>query len=111
MFTRYGEEWLRVVVRRTYERAHNLGRRLVVNCDGVREVFLADKMERDGRTARLDVVPPKRCQSVGVIVPGVPVIANTKQPTLQKPDYRGGHDTCVEWIVAVSSEVVRNLKA
>ena len=111
MFTRYGKKRLRIVVRRTYKRAHNLGCRLVVNGDGLREVFLADEMERDGRTARLDVVPSKRCKTVGVIVPGIPVIANTKQPTLQKPDYRGGHDMCVEWIVAVSSEVVRNVKA
>ena len=111
MFTRYGKERLRIVVRRTYKRAHDLGRRLVVNRDDVREVFLADEMERDGRTARIDVVPPKRCKSVGVIVPDIPVITNAKQPTLQKPDYGGGHDTCFEWILAVSSEVVRNLKA
>jgi hypothetical protein len=111
MFTRYGKEWLHIVVRRTYKRAHNLGRRLVVNCDGVREMFLADEMERDGRTARIDVVPPKRCKSVGVIVPGIPVITNAKQPTLQKPDHCGGHDTYVGWILAVSSEVVLNLKA
>ncbi len=111
MFTRDGKERLRIVVRRTYKRAHNLGRRLVVNCDGVREVFFSDEMERDGRTARIDVVPPNRCKSVRVIVSGVPVITNSKQPTLQKPDYRGGHDACVEWILAVWSEVARNLKA
>ena len=111
VFTRCSEDRLRIVARRTYKHVHNFGRHLVVNCDGVREMLLADEMECDCRTARIDVVPPKRCKSVGVIVPGIPVITNTKQPTLQKPDYRGGHDTCVEWIVAVSSEVVRNLKA
>jgi hypothetical protein len=111
MFTRDGKERFRIVVRRTYKGAHDLGRRLVVNCDGVCEVFLADEMERDGRTMRIDVVPPKRSKSVSVIVPGIPVITNAKQPTLQKPDDGGGHDTCAEWILAVSSEVVRNLKA
>ena len=111
VLTRYSKDRLRIVARRTYKRAHNLGRRLVVNCDGVREVFLADEMECDGRTARFDVVPPKRCKSVGVIVSGVPVITNAKQPPLQKPDDGGGHDTCAEWILAVSSDVARNLKA
>ena len=82
VFTRYSKDRLRIVARRTYKRAHNLGRHLVVNCDGVREVFLADEMERDGRTARIDVVPPKRCKSVGVIVSGIPVITNAKQPPL-----------------------------
>jgi hypothetical protein len=111
MFTRYGKERLRVVPRRGYKRSHNLGRRLVVNCHGVREVLLADEMERDGRTARIDVAPPKRCKSVGVIVPGIPVITNAKQATLQEPNHGGGHDTGAEWIPAVSSEVVPNLKA
>jgi hypothetical protein len=109
--TRYGKERLGIVVRRTYKRAHNLGRRLVINSDGVREMLLADEMEGDFRTARIDVVPPKRCKSVCVIVPGIPVITNAKQPPLQKPDDGGGHDTCTEWILAVSSEVVRNLTA
>jgi hypothetical protein len=111
MFTRDGKERLRIVPRRRYKRSHNLGRRLVVNCDGVREVLLADEMERDGRTARIDVVPPKRCKSVGVIVPGIPIITNAKQAALQKPDHGGGHDTCAEWILAVSNEVMCNLKA
>ena len=111
MFTGYGKERLRIVARRGYKRSHNPRRRLILNCDGVREVLLADEMERDGRTTRIDVAPPKRCKSVGVIVTGIPVITNAKQPTLQKPDHGGGHDTCTEWILAVSSEVVGNLKA
>ena len=82
VFTRYSKDRLRIACRRTYQRAHNLGRHLVVNCDGVREVLLADEMERDGRTARIDVVPPKRCKSVCVIVSGIPVITNAKQPPL-----------------------------
>ena len=111
MLTRYSKDRLRIVVRRIHKRAHHLCRHLVVNCDGVREVFLADEMECDGRTACIDVVPPKSCEPVSVIVPGVTVITHAKQPTLQKPDDNGGHDTCAEWILAVSSEVVRNLKA
>ena len=59
----YSKDRLRIVARRTYKRVRNLGRHLVVNCDGVREVFLADEMERDGRTAgstwfRRSVVSP-----------------------------------------------------
>jgi hypothetical protein len=77
----------------------------------MREVFLADEMERDGRAARIDVVPPKRRKSVSVIVSGVAVITNPKQPSLQKPDDGSGHDTCTEWILAVQSDVGRNLKA
>ena len=72
-----------------------------MNGDGLREVFLADEMERDSRTVRFDVAPPKRCKSVGVIVSGITVITDAKQPTLQKPDDGGGHDTCAEWILAV----------
>jgi hypothetical protein len=111
VFIRYGKDRLGIVARRTYKRADNLGRHLVVNCDGVREVFLADEMERHGRTARIDVVPPKRRKSVGVILSGIPVITNAKQPPLQEPDDGGRHDTCAEWILAVSSDVARNLKA
>ena len=111
MFTCYGKERLRIVARRPHERSHDLGRLLVVNCDDVWEVFLADEMERDGRTARIDVVPSKRSKSVGVIVSGIPVIPDAKQPTLQKPDDGGGHYTCLEWILTVVREIVRNLKA
>jgi hypothetical protein len=82
MVTGYRKDRLRIVDGRTYKRAHNLGRHRVVNCDGVREVFLADKMERDGGTAHVDVVPAKRCKSVGVIVSGIPIITNAKQPPL-----------------------------
>jgi hypothetical protein len=45
-----------------------------------------------------------------VIVSGIPVIANAKEPSLQKPDDGGGHDTCAEWILAISSDVAPNLK-
>jgi hypothetical protein len=78
MFIRDDEKWLRIVVRRTYKRADNLGRCLVLNYDGMEDMFLADEMERNFRTAPVDVVPPKCCKSVGVIVPGIPVIADAK---------------------------------
>jgi hypothetical protein len=78
MFISHSEKWLRIVACRTYKRAHNLGRCLVLNCHGMWDVFFADEMERDFRTARIDVVPPKRCKSVGVIVPGILVITDTK---------------------------------
>ena len=108
---RYSEDRLRIVPGGTYKRTHNLGRHPILNCDGVRKVFLADEMERDGGTERTDMVPPKRCKSVSVIVPDIPIIANAKQPPLQKPDDGGCHDPRVEWIPAVASEVVQNLKA
>jgi hypothetical protein len=111
VFTGNGENWLLIAVGGTYKRAHNLSRHLVVNYDRMREVFLADEMERDGRSARIDVVPPKRRKPVSVIVSGVAVITNPKQPSLQKPDEGSGHDTCTEWILAVQSDVGRNLKA
>jgi hypothetical protein len=111
MFIRHDEKWLRIVGRRTDKRAHNLGRCLVLNSDGMWDMFLADEMERDVRTARVDVVPPEGCKSVGVIVSGIPVITDPKEPTFQKPDDGGGHDSCAEWILAVSGDVVRNLEA
>jgi hypothetical protein len=111
VFIRHGEKRLRIVARRTYERAHNLGRCLVLNCDGVRDMLLAYETEGDIRTARVDVVPPKRRKSVGVIVPGVPVITNTKQSTLQKPYDGSGHDPGAERLLAIASEVVRHLPA
>jgi hypothetical protein len=111
VFSRYSKDRLRVAGCRTYKRAHNLGRHLVMDCDGVGLVLLADEMECDGRTARIDMVPPKRCKSVGVIVSGIPVITNAKQPSLQKPDDGSGHNMCAEWILAVSSDVSLNLKA
>ena len=111
VFTCYSKDRLLIVAGRTYKRAHNLGRRLVVNCHSMKEMFLTDEMERDGLTARIDVVPPKRCESVGVIVSGIPVITNAEQPALQEPDDGGGYDTCAEWILAVSSDVLRNLNA
>ena len=77
---RYSEDRLRIVPGGTYKRTHNLGRHPILNCDGVRKVFLADEMERDGRTARINMVPMKRCKSVRVIVSGILVIANAKQP-------------------------------
>ena len=110
VFTPYSKNRLRIVACRTYERLHNFGRHLVVNRDGVREMLLADEMERDVRTARVDMAPPKRCKAIGVIVSGVPVITNAEQPPVQKPDDGGGHDTCVEWILAISSDIARNLK-
>ena len=64
------------------KRAHDFGRDPVVNGNGLREVFLADEMERDSRTARFDVAAPKRCKSVGVIVTGITVITHAKQSTL-----------------------------
>jgi len=82
VFTRYSEDRRLIVAGRSDKRAHNLGRHLVVNRDAVREVFLADEMERDRRAARIHVVPSKRCKSVGVIVSGISVIANAKQPPL-----------------------------
>ncbi len=111
MFTRHSKDRLRVAACRTYKRAHNLGCHLVVNYDGVGEVLLSYEMECDGRTACVDVVPPKRRKSVSVIVSGVPIITNAKQPPLQKSDDGSGHDTCVEWILAVPTDVALNLKA
>ncbi len=82
VFARDGKDRLRIVARGCDKRIDNLGRRLVLNCHSMREVFLTDEMESDGRTMRLDVVALKRCKSVGVIVSGIPVIANAKQPPL-----------------------------
>jgi hypothetical protein len=73
---RYSKDRLRIIVRRTHKCAHDLGRYLVLNCDDVREVFLADEVKCDGRTAGIDVAPPKRCKSVGVVVSGISVITN-----------------------------------
>lgn len=82
VFTWNGEDWLLIAAGRIYKRVHNLSRHLVVNYDRMRQVFLADEMERDGRAMRIDVVPPKRRKSVRVIVSGVAVITNPKQPSL-----------------------------
>jgi hypothetical protein len=59
VFTRYGKYRLLVIARRIHERGDNPGGRFVVDRHRVRAVFLADEMERDSRTARIDVVPPK----------------------------------------------------
>ena len=77
-----GENRLRVVARHAHERAHDFGRRLVVNRDGVSEMLLADEMKGDSRTVRIDMVSPKRRQSVGVIVSGIPVIPDAEQSPL-----------------------------
>ena len=106
-----GENRLRVVARRAHEGAHNLGRRPVVNRNRVREVLLANEMKGNGRTTRFDVVSPKRRQSVGVIVSGIPIVPNPEQTPLQKPDHGGSHDGCAERILAVLSNVALNLKA
>src|ERR1700722_1049212 len=82
VFTPYCKDRLRIACGRIYQRSHNLGRHLVVNCHGVRAVLLTDELERDGRTARMDVVPPKRCKSVSVIVSRIPVITNAQEPPL-----------------------------
>ena len=82
VFTPYRKDRLLIASRCTYQRADNLGRHLVVNCDGVRAVLLPDELERGGRTAYMDVVPPKRCKSVSVVVSGIPVIADAQQPPL-----------------------------
>ncbi len=111
VFIRHRENRLLIVARRTHKRVYNLGRGLVMNTDGMRKVLLANETKRDGRAARFDVVAPKRGKSVGVIVSGVPVISNAKQALLQEPDDGGCHDTCAEGILAVSSDVARNLKA
>ena len=109
LFTGCCEDRLSIVSCRTYQRTNDLRRDLVVDFDGVRTVFLPDETEGNGRSARFDVTPPQRCQSVRVIISGIPVVSNPQQAPLQEPDDCGRHDPGGQWIPPVVSQVDRYL--
>ena len=111
VFVRYSEDGLVVVAGRSYEPIDNLGRHVVVNADAVSSVFLSNEVERDIRAERLDMVPAKRRESVRVVISGVSVIAHAKQSTLQESDDGSCHDPCCEWILAVQSDIARNVRS